>query len=133
MVSENASAHTTVWWGMLAAQFIYAGILLFALPGPPPAQDLVLPAVLAALGIVQALAAQVLWVQIKRGAFAGRTGANGTPLPMPIVAWALDESAGVFGLVIAFLGAPQAWSFTLFGVTVVALLLNPYWTLEEAA
>lgn len=132
MVEERAGPQAMVWWGLLSAPFIYAGILFFALPPAPPATDLTVPIVLATLGVLQALAAQVLWVRIKRGAFTART-ANGTPSPMPIVVWALDEGAAVYGLVIAFLGAPQAWSIGLFAVAVVALLLNPYWTLEEGA
>lgn len=133
MVEQSPTPHAMVWWGLLTAPFIYAGILLFALPTAPPATDLTVPIVLAAFGIVQALAAQVLWVLIRRGAFAGRTTSSGEPVQMPIVVWALDESAGVFGLVIAFLGAPLAWSVALFGVAAVALLLNPYWALEESA
>jgi hypothetical protein len=133
VVQERMSGLPTIWLSMLSAPLLYAGIVLFMLPATPAAADLTLPSVLAALGFVPPLAAQVLWVQVKRGAFAGKTGAGGRPLQMPMVVWAIDESAGVFGLIIAFLGAPQVWSFTLFAVALVALLLNPYWTLEGAA
>jgi hypothetical protein len=132
LVSERAG-QPMIWWGLLSAPFIYAAILQFMPPAPPPAADLTSSAVLVAVGVLELMAAQVLWAQVKRGAFAGKTDAKGQPLPLPIIVWALDESAAVVGLVIAYLGAPPAWSFGLFGVAVAALLLNPYWTLEEAA
>lgn len=132
MVQERATGHALIWWGMLTAPFIYAGVLLLRPFAVPPAQDLLMPTVFLALGVAQALAGQVLWVLHRRGGLP-RHITTAAPRTVPIIVWSLDESAAVMGLVIAFIGAPVAWSVALFGVAVAALLLNPYWTLEGAA
>jgi hypothetical protein len=130
MNPPRTHAWPAIWWSLLLAPFIYAAVLIWALPARPPAGDLTVPVILAAVGVAQTLAAQVLWMQFKRGAFAGAAGADGAALPIPVVVWVLDESAAVFGLVVAFLGAPLAWSIALFGISVAALLLNSYRVLE---
>jgi hypothetical protein len=130
MVSDRAPGYAMIWWGMVFAQFVYAGIVIYVVPPRIPGPDPLIPMVLASVAVGSALFGQLVWVQFRRGALA-TMNPDGAPLhPMAIVAWALDESAGIMGVVVAFLGGAASLSLALMAVSLLALLLNPYWSIE---
>jgi F0F1-type ATP synthase membrane subunit c/vacuolar-type H+-ATPase subunit K len=119
-----------VWGAMLASQAVYFGVLLAGLGSAgvlasPPA---VLPGVLAAVAASQAVGAHILWRR-----------ASGAGLPLHavrrnpvaafqsyLIAWALDEAIGIYGLVLGLLGfGSETWAAFCAGGAVMLLLHRP--------
>lgn len=123
---EQARRSNWVVWGcLLLSQLIYVGIAASRFVTPPPRQP---PAVFAiALGVVAVatgLGAHFCW---RRSRGAGRAAHEPPPTQQIaftffLLACVLDESIGVYGLVMAFLGAPlETWA--PFNAAAIALLL----------
>ncbi len=131
VVEKSPPASPMIWWGLVFAPFVYLGLILFVVEAPAAAVAPSLPAILVGIAALETAVAQVLWVQVKRGTLTTLQTSGGAPAPWAVIVWALDEGPAVLGLVLAFLGAPQGVSFTLIGLSLLALLMNPYWTLES--
>lgn len=127
MVSNQVSGFSMIWWGMVFAVFVYAFLALFVLE---PASSSIEPTflyVLAAVGVAQVGAAQVVWTKARN---ADPPAAGAATPPWPVVAWALDEAPAVIGFIVFILGGSIVLSLTLIGVSLAALFMNPYWALE---
>jgi hypothetical protein len=114
-----------LWASLLLVQVVYVGILVSGLlpprPEPPPATFALVLGV-SAVGI--AIFAHVCW---RRSRGAGRAVHEPPPTQQAaftsfLLACVLDESIGVFGLALGYLGAPmETWA--PFIAAAVALLL----------
>lgn len=127
MVSARVSGYPMIWWGMVSAVFVYTFLALFVLE-PAGAVDPMVLYGLAAAGAAQAGIAQVMWAKARS---ADPPAAGASAPPWPVVAWALDEAPAVMGFILFMLGGPIALSLTLLGVSLAALLMNPYCALES--
>lgn len=115
-----------LWAALLAAQVIYVGIAASGIGGrssaSPPAE--VFTIALGVIGIGTAIGAHLCW-RHSRG--AGRAAHEPPPSQQQaftffLLACVLDESIAIYGLVLAFLGAPvETWA--PFSVAAFALLL----------
>jgi hypothetical protein len=109
-----------VWMAILLSQLIYLALLLAGIRGAK--QPLDLPILAQALGVVAlatAIGSHLCW---RRASGSGT--AIHTPLPGPaksfpfyVVAWMLDESIAIYGLVLGMLAFPvDVWGlFSLVG------------------
>ena len=117
----GASALWAIWGSMLASLAVYAIVGLVAAPRVQSspgvdAQGMVVPV----LGFLAA--AQIVAVFVLRAALARRL----TYTAWCVVRWAVAESAGVYGLVAALLGAEVAVTAAfIVGAAVVLVLWRP--------
>jgi hypothetical protein len=117
---------TIVWVALLVSQAVYVALLL---SGTVPVQKApsagaIFPIALGAAATTTAIIAHNLW---RRASGAGRPLHEVAPdaagaVPQYLIAWVLDESVGIYGLVLGFLGFPSA-TWALFSAAGFLLLL----------
>ncbi len=122
-------ARTTqiLWATLLASQLVYLVILLSGVLEVPdePGMPSTFPAVLAGVAILSAAGAHFFW---RRASGAGLSLHDSRPEPEVafqgyLVAWVLDESIAILGLVLGFLGfGPAIWVPFQVGAFVLMLL-----------
>lgn len=122
-------ARTTqvLWAALLASQLVYVGILLSGMLDVPdePGVSSTFPAVLAAVAIPLAAAAHFFW---RRASGAGLSLHDSRPEPEAafqgyVIAWVLDESVAILGLVLGMLGFGMAiWAPFQVGAFLLMLL-----------
>lgn len=124
----EAQARTTrqvLWVTLLVSQLIYLGILLSGLvPVASEPMNLPLPEILGAAAVLTGATAQFFW---RRASADGATLQTGAPDPGAaatsyILAWVLDESIAIYGLLLGFLAFP-ATTWSLFSVAAFVLML----------
>lgn len=117
------------WVALLVSQLVYlalaaSGIGRRAEPLPIP----ILPVALGAVAATTAIAAHVFW---RRGSGAGRVLPAAPPEPAQafpsfILAWVLDESIAIYGLLLALLGFSAAsWGLFLAGAVALMWIHRP--------
>jgi len=110
-----------VWGAIFSSQLVYVGLALSGiLRGSPSGGPAILLPVFAVVAVGSAVGAHLLWM---RGLVQGRRDADSFAIEVPppdpaalpagvapllVVAWSLDESIAVYGLVLAILGFSTA-------------------------
>ena len=119
-----------VWWTLLASQAVYVAVIVSGV-GRVRGEPLDLPAlpiVLAAMAAASGLAANFFW---RRASGAGRPLHSAPPdaqaaFTNTMVAWVLDESIAVYGLVLGLLAFSAAgWAPFSLAALVLLLLHRP--------
>lgn len=114
-----------LWLALLFSQLIYVVILLLvAQPLCDPSSLAVLPLAFGAAAAGSAVAAHLFW---RRATGAGRALHDEPVTPAAafqgyVLAWVLDESIAIYGMVLGFLGFPLA-SWAPFSAAAFALML----------
>ncbi|MAE93553.1 MAG: hypothetical protein CL910_02725 [Deltaproteobacteria bacterium] len=116
-----------VWVALLLSQAVYVGISVFW--APESSTSPVTPAFVSALFLVSVATgsgAHFFWrrsqaAQEEQPESENR-GAPGSVFANQIIAWVLDESVAIYGVVLAFLGF-EAATWGLFSVMALALML----------
>ncbi|NNL67687.1 MAG: hypothetical protein HKP30_15660 [Myxococcales bacterium] len=114
-----------LWASLLVSQLIYAGILLSGLvPVAEEPMALPLPAILGVAAALTGAAGHFFW---RRASGDGATIHASAPEPAAahtsyVIAWVLDESIAIYGLVLGFLAFPMT-TWSLFSVAAFVLML----------
>jgi len=115
-----------VWVVLLASQLIYVAILLSGVRTNPEPMDLpALPVALGVVALVTGLGSHLSW---RRATGASRALHQDSPDPgtsftFYMLAWTLDESIAVYGLLLGLLAfSPFVWA--LFSLAAFILLLS---------
>jgi hypothetical protein len=115
-----------LWLALIASQAVYLGVVLSGV-GTSRNQPLDLPALpiaLATVAVATAIGSHLCW---RRASGAGRPIHRTSPNPAAsftfyILAWALDESIAIYGLILGLLAfSAEVWS--PFSVAALALML----------
>jgi len=131
MESEKPAVFPVIWWAMVLAQFVYAGIVLFVLPQKAARPGDILQVVFPAVALADVIAAQVFWARQRGDGAVPSTASTGSMNQMVIAIWGLDSAPGCLGLILAILGASLATSLGLIALSLVALVINGFWGLPE--
>jgi F0F1-type ATP synthase membrane subunit c/vacuolar-type H+-ATPase subunit K len=122
---EQARRSNWVVWGCLVlSQLIYVWIVASRLVTPPGQPPAVIAIALGVVAVATGLGAHICW---RRSRGAGRAAHEPPPTQQVsftffILACVLDESIGIYGLVLGFLGAPlETWA--PFNAAAILLLL----------
>ncbi len=128
---ERRLAHTRallIWGSFLMAQVLFVALLLAGIAPTGGSRPGELVTVFAVLALGAGIGAQVMWRRA-RGPFdrvMRETPDPATLLPLYIVAWALDETIALFGLVLGLLGFPPAvWSAFSVAGFILTLIHRP--------
>lgn len=129
MTQQGQRPAWILWLALLSAQLVYLGLAASGIGPRDPEFGSNLPVFLPALALVAlgtAVVAQLFWrssAEAPPRVLGAVPDGEGTPVPTSqVVAWVLDESIAVYGLLLAFLGYPAA-SWTLFNACAFVLFL----------
>jgi hypothetical protein len=115
-----------IWFALLSALGVYVGLAFTSAPTPATPPESSLPTLLATLAVVIGGTSVMLRPLLFGGLKSGRVELNSMAggqklLTGNIICFALSESVGIFGLVLAFQGYPQE-SWWVFFVAAAALM-----------
>ena len=118
-----------IWAVLLGAQVVYVlvGFLQHGAAGRALADNRVFPLTLGLITVIQLGAAHLFW---RRASGAGRSlhdpsrPTAAAAITSYIIAWVLDESVAIYGLVLALLGLPVGIWLVFSAVAALAMILH---------